>query len=343
MKFTKKRISAVFAAVLTVCAILVVFAITALCDVFGIGLGGGSEKLVNIPNGSGVNAISQILKEEGIIRYPALFKLAEKFKGGNTLFQLGGHMLGTRMSYSEILTKLAMQPEVRVDETVKVTVPEGFENRQIAERLEELGLADSDDFLKELDRGSFDYDFISKIDRTENRLEGYLFPATYDIMPGESEHEIIDRMLKKFEQTVVPIYNEYSTDFTLDQIVTLASLIEREAANDSERGKISSVFYNRLHSDMTLSSCASVQYILKERKQILSNSDVKIKSPYNTYINKGLPIGPIAAPGEKSVRAALCPENTDYLYFAAKSDGSANVFSKTGEEHMQKVKELQGS
>ena len=140
----------------------------------------------------------------------------------------------------------------------------------------------------------------------------------------------------------MPLYSSAKTDLTLDRIVTLASLVEREAANDGERGKVASVFYNRLHNDMTLSSCASVQYILKERKKILSSSDVKIKSPYNTYINKGLPIGPIAAPGEKSVRAALWPETTDYLYFAARADGSENVFSKTGEEHMRIVKELQG-
>lgn len=149
-------------------------------------------------------------------------------------------------------------------------------------------------------------------------------------------------MLKKFNDTVVPLYKQSGSTYSLDEIVTMASLVEREAANDSERGKVASVFYNRLEKGMTLSSCATVQYILKERKTILSTSDTKIKSDYNTYINKGLPVGPIASPGEKSVRAALYPEKTDYLYFAAKADGSANVFSKTGEEHMETVKRLQG-
>lgn len=341
MNYKRKR-KGILTAVCAAAVIAAAFAVSVIADIFGLGIGGKQEVLVSIPKGAGVNAISEILRDDGIIRYPLFFRINEKMHGGNTLFQLGGHMLGRRMSYSEILERLSMPPEVNPNEAVKVVVPEGFENRQIAERLEELGLADSDKFMKELDRGEFDYSFIKEITRSENRLEGYLFPATYEIMPDEDEHEIIDRMLKKFSQTVVPLYSSAKTDMTLDQIVTLASLVEREAANDDERGKVASVFYNRLHNDMTLSSCASVQYILKERKKILSSSDVKIKSPYNTYINKGLPIGPIAAPGEKSVRAALWPEVTDYLYFAARADGSENVFSKTGEEHMRIVKELQG-
>ena len=205
-------------------------------------------------------------------------------------------------------------------------------------------MADGDEFMKELDEGDFEYEFVSQIERRENRLEGYLFPATYEINPGESVHEIINRMLKKFSEVVVPLYEAWDNPkgYSLDRVVTLASMVEREAANESEQGLVASVFFNRMDKDMTLSSCATVQYILQERKKILSNSDIKIKSGYNTYINKGLPVGPVASPGESSVRAVLYPASSDYLYFAAKADGSANVFSKTGEEHMRKVKEIQG-
>ena len=222
-----------------------------------------------------------------------------------------------------------------------VTIPEGFEARHIAEKLESMGLADKKEFLRLLDEGEFDFAFIDKISRNENRLEGYLFPATYELLVGESEYSIITKMLKAFEDRIVPIYEKSGTKYSLDEIVTMASLIEREAANDKERGKVASVFYNRLDIGMTLGSCATVQYIIKERKDVLSNSDIKIKSPYNTYINRGLPVGPIASAGEMSFMAALYPEDTDYLYFAAKADGSENVFTRTNEEHLNAVRVLQ--
>ena len=233
-------------------------------------------------------------------------------------------------------------PEIGVNETVSVLIPEGFEAWQIADKLEAEGIADSEKFLKELDEGEFDFGFIKDISRKENRLEGYLFPATYELFVGESEHDIICRMLAAFEARIVPLYEQSGTKYSLDEIVTMASLVEREAANDSERDKVASVFYNRLEKGMTLGSCATVQYIIKERKDVLSNSDIKIKSDYNTYINKGLPVGPIASPGEASVRAALYPADTDYLYFAARADGSENVFTRTNAEHLQVVRMLQG-
>lgn len=333
-----RKLQLIVAAVL-VGAILLCVLLSVVFDVFGVG--GGHEKMVTVPKGAGLSAIAEVLEEEGIVSYPSLFKLRVKAAGGEYVFQMGSHMLRSSMSYSEIIQKLIGPPDVAFDESVKVLIPEGYEIRQIAEVLQEKGLADSEEFIRETEQGEFDYAFIDEIDREENRLEGYLFPATYDIIPGESEHEIIDRMLKAFEAKVVPIYEQSDTEMSLDEVITMASLIEREAASDSERGLVSSVFYNRIKADMTLSSCASVQYIIKERKPILSNSDIKIRSPYNTYINKGLPIGPIAAPGEKSVRAALNPEKTDYMYFAALMDGSRNVFSKTGEEHLRIVNEIQ--
>lgn len=321
---------------------LLLWTASAVLDIFGTG--GGREVLVNIPKGTGTAGIADILKSEGIIRHKLLFRMVEKSDRSGHIFQQGGHMLKSGMSYRAVIDKLCAVPEVSADETLRLLVPEGYEARQIAESLEKMGLAKSEDFLRELDEGEFGYDFIEKIDRRENRLEGYLFPATYEIGADESVHSIIDKMLRKFNEVVPPLYSAWDNPrgMTLDELVTLASMVEREAANDSERSRVASVFFNRMDRGMTLSSCATVQYILKERKTILSNSDVKIKSPYNTYINTGLPEGPIASPGEGSVRAAMNPEKSDYLYFAAKADGSANVFSKTGEEHMRVVGELQG-
>ncbi|MBQ9756922.1 MAG: endolytic transglycosylase MltG [Clostridia bacterium] len=310
-------------------------------DFLGFGPGRGKEVMVNIPKGATVSEIADILKEEQVIRSPLLFKLHAKMAKNDYVFQQGGHLVGKSMSYRNIAKELSDVPDVSEGETVNVLIPEGYEAVQIAETLESRGLADKERFLELLEKGEFDFDFIHEIDRKENRLEGYLFPATYEIGVWETEWDIINKMLRAFETYVVPIYEEAETKYSLDEVVTFASIVEREAANDSERGKVASVFHNRLEINMALGSCATVQYIIKERKAVLSNADTRIKSPYNTYINPGLPIGPIASPGINSVKAVLYPEDTDYLYFAAKSDGSANVFSKTHSEHLETVRNLQ--
>lgn len=329
-------------AIVAVAVICVVWVLFIFSDMFGWA-NDGESVMVRIPEGCSVREMADILEREEIIEYKFAFRLYEKTDDGEHLFRQGVHRLDKGMSYGEIIAKLTDKPDFELDNSVKITIPEGFENRQIADKLAELGLVDREKFLSELEYGEFDYDFVREITRTENRLEGYLYPATYDILPGQSEHEIICKMLDAFNENIVPVYDATETQFSLDQVITFASMVEREAANDQERGIVASVFYNRMKKDMTLSSCATVQYIIKERKAILSNSDIKTDSPYNTYKNKGLPVGPIASPGLNSVEAVLSPDETDYLFFVAKLDGSGNVFSRTGEEHERKRKEIQGN
>lgn len=330
-----KKIVIVLMLVIAVFAVVFGFGIAK--DVFGFK--GDRELIVSIPEGAGIKTISEILEENGIIEYPLVFRMRASL--GNYVIQQGRHVLNRTMSYGKILKKLTLIPDAGYDDIYKVLIPEGYEIKDIAETLYEKGLIDKEIFYEEIEKGDFDYPFIDEIKRDENRLEGYLFPATYEIQKGESEHAIISKMLDAFNSVVVPMFESADTDLSLDEIVTMASIIEREAANDAERPIVSSVFYNRIEKDMTLSSCATVQYILKERKKVLSVADTKIKSPYNTYREKGLPPGPIAAPGEASIEAALFPADTKYLYFAAKADGSGNVFSKTDVEHLKTVKELQ--
>lgn len=341
IKDKMNKLSIVTYVICVAVAVLLLWVTTVLADVFGMGAGRGKDVMVTIPKGATLVEISGILNEERVINHPLLFRLCVKVSPDKYVFQQGGHLIGKSLSYGSIAKELTCSPDVSADETVQVLIPEGYEAWQIAETLERAGLVDKEVFLKELDEGDFDFDFISQIDRRENRLEGYLFPATYEFAIWETERDIITKMLKAFETYILPVYEGGQTDYTLDQTITLASIVEREAANDSERGKVASVFYNRMKRDMTLSSCATVQYIIKERKDILSNSDIKIKSDYNTYINKGLPIGPIASPGVNSVKAVLYPEDTDYLYFAARADGSENIFSRTDVEHMKTVQMLQ--
>lgn len=333
-KFKRLKI---FALVCVLAAAVAV--ISAAADIKGFG--GGNDADFSVPKGVGMSAIAEELKESGIIRFSSVFKIYTKLSGEH-IWQTGVHKLNTGMSYKEIISVLEDTPKA-VDGIV--TVPEGYELRQIADLLAGQGMVNREVFMREVETGSFDNEFLKDIPNRENRLEGYLFPDTYNFIPGESEHEIISRMLDNFEEKIIPLYTEYTeanTDKSLDDVVKLASVIEREAANDDERGKVASVFVNRLNTGMKLESCATVQYILKERKKVLSTDDTQIDSPYNTYKYDGLPIGPIASFGTASFKAALYPEATNYMYFMAVADGSSSVFAETYEQHLENMKNIQG-
>lgn len=330
------------AGVLAVCLIgFAVSGIMAFRDIHGLGAP-NKDYVIEIPEGTGTAGVANILRNRGIIRIPAVFKLYIRFSK-TPVYQMGRHTLNPSMSYHEILSKLQSAPDADGNSAKRVTVPEGYELRQIVDLLVEKGLGDRGTFMNEIEKGSFDFDFVKQISRRENRLEGYLYPDTYLFSAEETEHQIINRMLETFQERVVPVYTSSGTSYSLDQIVILASMIEREAASDEERPLVSSVFYNRIDRGMKLESCATVQYILKERKKVLSNSDIAIDSKYNTYMYQGLPEGPIASPGLHSVEAALQPAKTDYLYFVAEADGSRNLFSETFDAHNQKIQETQGN
>lgn len=325
----------------TVCAaaiVVVVAVAVVLGDVCGIG---GNNELFEfkVEQGVGASAIASRLKAADIIKFKSAFKLYSKMTGKHN-YQKGTHKVSSSMSYKEIINVLQSVPE---NDEVQVLIPEGYELRQIADVLEEKNLINREVFMSEVESGDFDYEFVSRIPDRENRLEGYLFPDTYSFSASETEHEIIDKMLANFEKKALPIYQEASSDMSLDDIIVLASVIEREAAGDEDRGKVASVFVNRINSGMNLESCATVQYILKERKNVLSVEDTKIDSPYNTYMYSGLPIGPIASPGTKAIEAALYPEQTNYMYFLAVADGSGTLFSETFEEHLENQRKIQGS
>lgn len=223
------------------------------------------------------------------------------------------------------------------DNIVRFTVPEGYELKQIAERLEKEGIVESAKFLQLAEnKGNFENEFSFLKELGEGHtLEGFLFPSTYEVYRDSDEKEIISKMLKKFEE----IYNQdikdklAELDFDLNAIVTLASIVEREGKLDKERPIMSAVFHNRLKIGMNLQSCATVQYILGERKENLSTADTKIPSPYNTYINSGLPPAPISSPGELSLIAAINPEDVDYLFFRLTGEDGSHTFSRTYEEH----------
>lgn len=292
--------------------------------------------VVNIPKGSSTSKIANILEEKGLIRNELYFRYISRQRNIGQKYQAGDYKLNRSQSIDEIIEKLT-SGDVYV-ETVKFTIPEGFELTQIVDRLvgvEDLNL-NRDKLLDIMENGDFDFKFLNEIPKGEDRLEGYLFPDTYEVLKDANEKDIIVMMLNRFDRAFKEEYYERAQELnmSIEEVIVLASIIEREARVDSERPIISSVFHNRLKRDMLLQSCATIQYVLGERKEKLTYKDLEIESPYNTYMNVGLPPSPIASPGETSIKAALYPEDTSYLYFVAKGDGS-HVFSKTYQGHLK--------
>ncbi len=332
-KKKKNKIATVFGLILAIAIVLYVGAIVS--DYYG--KIGGDAVTVEIAAGSGTQEIAMALKEKGVIGYPFWFRVASKLGGHDGSYQQGLFSLRKDAGYKAVFKGLK-NPK---NELVRVTIPEGYELRQIADKLEESGLVDRKRFFQAIERGNFDYWFLKNLPKRDNRLEGYLFPDTYFFLKGDSEENIINMMLNRFNEVFTETFKERAKELSMsvDEIITLASVIEREAMGDVDRDKVASVFHNRLKNSQYpyLESCATVQYILKERKAVLSVADTKIDSPYNTYQNPGLPAGPIASPGKASIKAALYPAKTDYLFFVLDSSG-VHRFAKTFAEHQQNMR-----
>lgn len=326
MKYTKTVI-----AVFTVMLIIIAAALTIDIkkDISGISPADSVE--ITVDNGeSGISVINKLHKN-GIIKYPMFFKMKAKSSGYITQFKPGNAVFESGMSYDDCMRLLASNNR----NMIKVTIPEGYEIRQIAELFAEKGLFTEKDFYTAANEKTYSYRFLEDIPDRENRLEGYLFPNTYMISETASAHDVINMMLAEFDKTFTDEYYTRAAelDMTVDEIVTLASIIERETNIPQERAKVAGVFYNRLNIGMKLQSCATVQYVLKERKTNLTNADISIDSKYNTYKYSGLPMGPIASAGAECIKAALYPEDTTAKYFVLGSDGK-HIFSDTYQQHL---------
>ena len=301
-----------------------------------------SDVQITVAQGDNLNTIISDLKEQKVITNKFLFKLYSKFHGSIETIRPGIISIPKGADYKEIFGLIA-KPD---SDEVAVTIPEGFELREIADKLEKEGLIDKNKFYDAVKNHSFDYEFLKGIPVGDNRLEGFLFPDTYTFSKTlDNETTILEKMLKRFEQIYSKSMTEKANQLSMTdyEVITLASVIEREARTTDDFYLVSSVFHNRLKrtdSLKYLQSCATVQYILKERKSVLSEKDTKIDSPYNTYRYPGLPAGPICSPGKAAIDAALNPKHTDYLYFLNDSDGKLH-FSTTYAEH-QKLMEQYG-
>lgn len=296
-----------------------------------------AEKEIVIPLNYSTADIADLLEEEGIIKSSLLFRLYARYHGHDQLLQAGRYILNPVMGMAEILNEL--KQGVVFKETRRFTIPEGFTLEQIADRLDAAGFVAADIFMEAGRQYQNDYfALLAEIPAgVYHRLEGYLFPDTYEVFPGATAEDIITIMLRRFAGIFNEEYRSRSAELglTVHEVITLASLIEREGRVRDEKPLISAVFHNRLkEQNMPLQSCATVQYALGETRDFLTYADLEIDSPYNTYLYPGLPPGPIASPGLYALRAALYPAPVDYLYFVSREDGSgAHYFSTTLQEH----------
>jgi UPF0755 protein len=306
----------------------------------------GEGQDVDIPKGASTSQIAEALYKAKLINYPKVFKFLSKMSGYDGLYKSGVHTLSKKMNYEQMMKAITKNPK-----SYTLTIPEGFNTKQILDAFVAKNLAAKQDIEDLLMGNGMDYKFLEKVPARKYRLEGYLFPDTYFFGIYEAPDSMIRKMLDNFNLKFKPEYYKRAEElkYTVDQIITMASIIEKEAYLKEEKKIIAGVFYNRLKSkdmrSMKLQSCATIEYILFMKngvtKEKLTDKDTKIDDPYNTYAFPGLPPGPICSPGLDSILAALYPEKTDYLYFVAKPDKS-HAFSKSYSEHLENVKKYGG-
>lgn len=289
---------------------------------------------VTIPKGASTETIANILKDKDLVGSALYFRIMAKISGDDGKFQYGDYTFNTGMDEDEIMKMLLTQGEKK--ETMSFTIPEGYTAQQIADKLETEGICKADDFLEVVYDAGFGYKFIDGIPVRNIKLQGYLFPSTYEVYQDATAKDIVSTMLQQFDEIFIDKYYDRAEElgYTVDEIITIASIIEREVKVDEERAKVAGVIYNRLDVDMKLEMCSTVMYALDKPKDRLLYSDLETESPYNTYLYEGLPVGPIANPGEASIIAALYPEKSDYLFFVlVDEETGAHEFNQTLDAH----------
>ena len=291
--------------------------------------------IIEVKPGMTMKQLVVRLAQHKLIQNAIAFRLLAYFEKKQNQIQVGEYALSPSMLPRDILDK------IRTGLTIKypVTIPEGHRITEIAHLLAQNGLADRDRFIQLAQ----DSEVIKSLDIRASTLEGYLFPETYHFSKTTGERAIIKAMVDIFKKRVITPENIQRLDelnFDLNQAVTLASLIEKETGLERERQMVSSVFHNRLKKNMRLQTDPSVIYALADFDGNIRKKDLSIDSPYNTYKYAGLPPGPIANPGLKSIQAALYPADTNYLYFVSRNDGS-HRFTTNLDDHNHAVAEFQ--
>jgi UPF0755 protein len=293
-----------------------------------------------------VDSIAERLEDEGLIRSPGYFRFRIRLQSKGDDIVAGRYRLDSAMSTSQIINVITSE-DAAIAQEAQIQFIEGWRTEQFAEAAVDAGLSFTvDEFMQATHNPKWNDDFAFLHTRPSGvALEGYLFPDTYNFRMDASPDDVIERLLQTFEERVTPdmIALADSRGMTLHQIITVASIIEREAAVADERGTIASVYHNRLEQGMPLQADPTIQYQLGEPGEWwpeLTAADVQRNGLYNTYLNPSLPPGPICNPSLASIEAALNPEQTDYLFFVATGDGT-HAFAVTLEEHEQNISRYQ--
>ena len=297
----------------------------------------GAKETVNVKIEKGLSTaqIADVLKDNDVISSKVVFLLAVNTSEYKGKLQYGDFTFEKGEGYFDVIKKIATNGAKK--ETITLTIPEGYSIEKIIKLLEDSGFGTKREIEFALN-DNYEYEFINHIKSTPDcnyKLQGFLFPATYEFYTDDTPHTVFNKMLREFERQYNSIGISYDDIY---KIITKASLIEREAKLDSERAKIAGVIENRLKEEMKLQVDATVAYLISDGLYDVDRvlySDLEKNSPYNTYKNKGLPVGPICNPGIKSIKAAINPDKHNYLYYRTdenKKDGS-HIFTETFEAH----------
>ena len=298
-----------------------------------------------IEQGASVKEVSKALEKEGIIRNSKLFNFYLKFKNVSG-FKSGLYHVSKSMTLDEIIAELSGAGKDKDQNATKVLIREGEQLTDIAKEVEKSTKYSAEDFMAKVQDEDFLRYLVQKFPKLLTQsyngyqvkyvLEGYLFPATYDMNDSKTLQMLITEMVAKTDEVMSKYYDKIlESDYTLQETMALASLIEKEGTKLEDRKKISSVFHNRIKENMKLQTDVSVQYALGEHKEALSLEDLEVDSPYNLYQNYGVGPGPYNSPSEDAIVAALEPANTDYLYFLADIHTKEIYYAKTYEEHLE--------
>lgn len=333
---TKSKTGKIILIIIIVILVAILAAIgISLTDSTGVSVE-GDIAYVEIGENETTFDIANKLKDEGIVKYPLMFAVQSFIGGYNGHFQPGTANIENGMTYNQILDVLITPSR----NTTKVIIPAGCEIREIAIKLCELGLTTWDDFYGALYHTSdYNYAFLQGLPSRESMMEGYLYPATYEIPNGMSAHDIVDLMLSTFDAQFKPEYYNRANELgmTVDEVITMASIVERETNDASDLKKVAGVYHNKRNTGMFFESNASIQYILGERKPVLAIADTKIDSPYNTYQNPGLPLGPICNPSIAAIEAVLDYSATDAYYYGLTANGE-QIFGTNYQEFIDFVR-----
>jgi UPF0755 protein len=293
----------------------------------------GESARVQVVKGDTLSDVAAKLQEAGIIESAFVFELQARYEGYGTEIKTGRYTFQPGQDSGKILHKLTVG---QAAPTITVTIPEGLTIEETAGTVAADSSVPAPAFEKAARRTDYGYAFLDN--PSVKTTEGYLFPAKYDFEKRVTARQIVDRLLEQYlleTQDLDFADAKERLDLTEHQVVTVASLIEKEAATPKERPLIASVIYNRMHEDMPLQIDATIQYALNKPKTNLSLTDLKVDSPYNTYKNKGLPPGPICNPGRESLQAALNPANTKYLYYVLQANGEKHFFTKSYDDFLR--------